>query len=180
LAKYQVYPAINSDTPIIKAFNLDCQVASSIILRHIANMPISMVNVIELSQVVELLDEIASPSIVDRALRSAGLSRRTLLEHVGFLPYRLEMILIENVARALGDQNLGATLAIKFSYGAYNSYAGFVLGAEDLYSAILRGRKAFPFIQPGSEIVLSMQGPYTLIGRRCIHSFGKCCRPSPS
>ena len=127
----------------------------------------SMVNVVEIRHVVELLDRVGSRSIVDQALHSAGLSRRALGKHKGFLPYRLEMMLLEGAARSIGDRLLGATVATQFDYGAYNAYASYVLGAKDLHSALLRGQKAFPFIQPGSEIVLRESGSYTLLGRRC-------------
>lgn len=136
-------------------------------LRQIKEMTVSMVNVVELRHVIDLLDRFASPRLVDRALQSEGLSRRALRAHSEFLPYKLEIALIANVARTLGDRQLGATLATQFDYGAYNAYAGHVLGADDLGSALSRGQKAFPYIHPGSAIEIRNQGSHTLLGRRC-------------
>lgn len=125
-----------------------------------------MVNIVEFAQVLDLLDRIASPAIVNRALRSANLSRKVVRETQGFLPYRLEASVVEHVARALGDNQLGARLAQQFDYAAYDAYARYVLGATDLATAISRGQRAFPLISPGSEIVLRRRDGHLLVGRK--------------
>lgn len=125
-----------------------------------------MVNLAEFSHVVALLDRIASPSIVDRALHASGLGRRALAQGNGFIPYRAEAEVLEHVARALGDARLGAHVAQAFDYPAYDAYARYVLGAADLAAALSRGRRAFSLIHPGSEIVLSRREGHVVVGRR--------------
>ncbi|MEE4189729.1 MAG: AraC family transcriptional regulator ligand-binding domain-containing protein [Roseobacter sp.] len=124
-----------------------------------------MVNAIEFSHVVDLLDRIASPRLVDRALRASGLSRKAVKQTSGYVPYRLEASVIEYVARATGDTQLGAKLGQQFNYAAYDAYARYVLNAHDLKTAITRGREAFAFINPGSEIHLDFRGDIMVAGR---------------
>lgn len=125
-----------------------------------------MVNLVEFRHAVDLLDRHASRAIVDRALRSAGLSRKALRQESGFLPYRAEAQVIEYVARALGDADLGARLGNRFEYMIYDAYARYVLGAKDLGTALKRGRLAFPLMHPGSEIVLQRTDGHLRVGRR--------------
>jgi AraC-like DNA-binding protein len=124
-----------------------------------------MVNLIEFAHVLDLLDCIASPAIVNRALRAEGLSRKILAEGGGFLPYYLEARVVEHVARTLGDATLGTHLAQQFDYSTYDAYARYVLGAKDLEEAILRGHRAFALTHPGSEIVLRREQGHVLVGR---------------
>lgn len=128
-------------------------------------MRIPLINVIELTQVVEMLDEIASPSVVTKALEASNISRSLLTAPSGFIPYRLEAQVVEHVARAIGDPFLGARAAPKFDYSAYAAYARYVLSARDLGTALARGRKTFPLIQPGGEIVLKQADGHVLAGR---------------
>lgn len=128
-------------------------------------MVVPMVSLIELSHAVDLLDEVAPRSVVDRALRSAGLRRSMLCQGPGFVPYALEAIMVEHVARALGDPLLGVRLSKSYDYGVYDAYARYVLSAKDLRSALERGARAFPMIHPGSEIVLRAKGTHLLVGR---------------
>ena len=129
-------------------------------------MAVSMVNSVEFLHVVELLDRVAPPSVVDKAFRSVGLSRKILAELPDFLPYRLEASVVEHVARALGDRDLGARIAQEFDYAAYHAYARYVLGAPDLATALERGKRALPLIHPGSEIVLRQQDSHVIVGRK--------------
>lgn len=125
-----------------------------------------MVNILEFSQVIELLDEFATPAVVNRALESVDLSRAVLRGAGGFIPYRLEASVVEHVARTLGDMHLGARLAPRFDYGAYKAYAKYVLGAKDLGSGLIRGSRAFALIQPGGEIVIKEKNDHVILGRR--------------
>ena len=124
-----------------------------------------MITTIEFSHVIDLLDRIASPPLVDRALRASGISRKAVKQSSGYVPYRLEASVIEYIARATGDAQLGAKLGKQFSYAAYNAYARFVLSAHDLKSAITRAREAFAFINPGNEIHLDVRGDIVVVGR---------------
>jgi AraC-like DNA-binding protein len=128
-------------------------------------MVVPMVSLFELSHAVELLDGAASSAIVDRGLRAAGLSRKMLRSERGFLPYAVEAVLVEHVARALGDPLLGTRLGRSYDYGAYDAYARYVLGAGTLRAALERGARAFPLIHPGCEVVLRARGEHLLVGR---------------
>lgn len=99
----------------------------------------NMVNLIELAHVVDLLGRHASRSIIDQALRSAGLDRAMLGGVSGFIPYAAEAVLIEAVARAIGDRHLGARIGRDFEYSAYGAFSSFVLGAPDLASSSIGG-----------------------------------------
>ena len=128
-------------------------------------MPIPLVNLVELQQAVTLLDQVASPSFVDRALREAGINRKTLEADPSFLPYVIEAVVVESVARSVGDPHLGIKLGKLFDYSAYRSFAAYVLGAPDLGSAIIRGQQAMPLIHPGSTIVLERRENHLIVGR---------------
>ncbi|KUJ76877.1 hypothetical protein AVO45_10310 [Ruegeria marisrubri] len=125
-----------------------------------------MVNLVEFAHVLDLLDGIASPAIVNRALQAEGLRRNAFDPDGGFLPYDLEARVIEHVARAIGDATLGTRLAQQFDYATYDAYARYVLGAKDLEGALSRGRRAFGLTHPGSEILLHRQERHLLVGRR--------------
>ncbi len=124
-----------------------------------------LVNLVELVHVVDLLDRFAARSIVDRALRSAGLDRAMLGGFTGFIPYAAEAVLIDSVARTIGDRHLGARIGQAYEYSAYGAYAHFVLGAPDLASALDRGRRALLFTHPGSEITLRETETHLIVGR---------------
>jgi AraC-like DNA-binding protein len=83
----------------------------------------------------------------------------------GFIPYAAEAVLIEAVARAIGDRHLGARIGREFDYSAYGAYSHFVLGAPDLASALDRGRRALLFTHPGSKIVLNETESHLVVGR---------------
>ncbi|WP_193140841.1 AraC family transcriptional regulator [Meridianimarinicoccus sp. MJW13] len=135
------------------------------ILRQCDPMQRNMVNLVELTHVVDLLDRFAGRLTVDRALRSAGLDR-TMLDGVsGFIPYASEAVLVDSVARAIGDRHLGARLGQAFDYSTYGAFSHFVLGAPDLASAFDRGRRALMFTHPGSEITLRETETHLVVGR---------------
>ncbi|WP_026381850.1 AraC family transcriptional regulator [Afifella pfennigii] len=125
-----------------------------------------MVNLVEFRHALDLLDRLASKATVDRALQSAGLSRKLVDRGNGFIPYRFEAQVLEYVARAIGDADLGAHLAQHFDYSIYDAYARYVLGASNLGAALERGRRAFALLHPGSEIVLRETDTHLLVGRR--------------
>ena len=128
-------------------------------------MPQQLVNLIELAHVVQLLDRFAPKRIVNDALRSAGLDRSVLASGNGFVSYASEAVVIEFVARAIGDNNLGARIGQSFDYSAYGAYAGYVLGAPDLGTAFERGRRALVLTHPGSEITFRETETHLVVGR---------------
>lgn len=123
-----------------------------------------MVHLFELAQAVAILDRIAHPSIVDRALRKAEISRDLLRTGTGFAPYSAEAVLLEDVARALGERHVGALVGNDFDYSSYGAYGDYVLGARDLVSALTRGRRALPILHPGSDVSLSRDGDHLILG----------------
>jgi AraC-like DNA-binding protein len=136
-----------------------------IILRHARKiMPIPMVNLVEFKHVVAVLDGIAGRALVTRALREAGITRKALTAEPGFVPYAIEAVFLEAVARALGERHLGARLGLAFDYDAYQSYARYLLGACHLAAAIGRSRRAQPLLHPGSDLVLRQSGEHLVVG----------------
>ncbi|MEM0950114.1 MAG: helix-turn-helix domain-containing protein [Pseudomonadota bacterium] len=124
-----------------------------------------MVNLVELRHVVELLDGCAPRRVVDKALRTAELDRSMLNGAKGFIPYAAEAVLVESVARSLGERHLGAKLGAKFDYMTYGAYSVYVLSAPNLATALDRGRRAMIFIHPGSKIVLRQTDTHLVVGR---------------
>lgn len=124
-----------------------------------------MVIIRELAHVVELLESYAGAKIVGEALRAAGLDRSVLSLKAGFAPYASEGILVERVARMIGDRHLGARAGRDFDYSKYGAYSSYVLSAPDLASALERGARAFLLIHPGSEIVFRRTGTHIVAGR---------------
>ena len=136
-----------------------------VILRQYRHMQKKLVNLAELAHVVQLLDRLAPKRIVDDALYSAGLDRSMLAAGKGFVSYASEAVVIEFVARAIGDRNLGARIGESFDYAAYGAYAGYVLGAPDLGTALERGRRALVLTHPGSEIIFRETESHIVVGR---------------
>ncbi|MBO9476715.1 AraC family transcriptional regulator ligand-binding domain-containing protein [Shimia sp. R11_0] len=123
-----------------------------------------MVNVLELKHIVEVLDTLAPRSVVNRSLGQAGLDRE--MWHAGprFIPYAPLAVLVENVARTLGDRHLGIRIGQQFKYDAYDGYAEYVLAAPYLAAALVRARKALPLIHQGSSLILKPEGDQLVIG----------------
>jgi len=118
----------------------------------------------EVAHTVEILDGFATPRVVDRALRAAGLNRRFLGADPGFLPYAVETAVLESVARALGERRLGALVGQAWDYSSYRGYARYILGAKDLAGALERGRRALPLVHPGSEVTVRLSGEHLVLG----------------
>lgn len=128
-------------------------------------MRLNLVILAELAHVVEILDRLAPRHVVDEAIHSAGYDRSILVSDRGFVSYGAEAVIVEHVARAIGDKHLGARLGELFDYSAYGAYSGFVLGAPDLKTALEHGRRALILTHPGSEIVLHSTGTHLVVGR---------------
>jgi AraC-like DNA-binding protein len=125
----------------------------------------NMVNIVEFAHVIDLLDSLASRSVVDAALEANGLTRDVMSVRTGFVPYATEAKLIESVARAVGDRHLGARVGQLFDYRSYGAYSQFVLSAPDLATALERGSRALVLIHPASKIVFSRTKTHVLVGR---------------
>lgn len=127
-------------------------------------MSVPLVNLLETAHGVGVLDQIASPRIVDRALQSADLSRKLLRSGPAFIPMRNQMAMMESVARSLGTPSLGLQVGDIFGYNSYGGYAQFVLGAPTLGEALKRGQMALPYLHPFSQVPLRIRGDYMLFG----------------
>lgn len=125
----------------------------------------NLVNLVELTRVVELLDQRAQRRIVDKALDAAGIDRAILDGSTGFVPYAAEAVLIETVARETGDRHLGAWLGREFNHTTYDAYSVYVMSAPDLAAALDRGRRALLYVHPGSEIVIRRTATHLVVGR---------------
>ncbi|MCA8883954.1 MAG: helix-turn-helix domain-containing protein [Rhodobacteraceae bacterium] len=127
-------------------------------------MRFPMVHLSELAEVVAILDGITHPSVVDRALRKADIRREVLKAEAGFVPYSVEAVVLESVARSIGERHLGALVGAAFDYRAYRGYADYVLGAATLAGALARGQRALPLLHPGSYVSLVRDGPNVILG----------------
>lgn len=123
-----------------------------------------MVHLFGFSHAVERLDALAHPSVIDRALRHAGLTREAIMAGPGFVPYQAEAAVVEFVARAMGERHLGALAGAAFDYGAFQGYSDYVFGAPNLAVALARGRRALPFIHPGSAVLIDRSAEFLLLG----------------
>lgn len=133
-------------------------------MRQSTSMERKMVNLLELTHVVQLLEKYSSRRIVEKAILTAGLDRAMLGAVSGSVPYAAEAILIESVARAIGDRHLGARIGRDFHYLAYGAYAYFVLSAPDLATALDRGRRVVLWTHPGSEIAQRETDTHLVVG----------------
>lgn len=113
---------------------------------------------------VEAISEFAPAKVCDLALRELGVERSALDVERVFIPYSLQAIFIENVARRIGVRHLGAIVAGRYPYGELGPYARYVLAAPDLEAAIRRGVRALPYLQPGSSVTIRQDGNLVLLG----------------
>ncbi|MEM1150776.1 MAG: helix-turn-helix domain-containing protein [Pseudomonadota bacterium] len=123
-----------------------------------------MVNILDVRLVVEILDTLAPRIVVDRALREAGITRDLLLSDPIFVPYSIQAVIAESVARSLGEPSLGALTGQRFDYNGYQAFAKYVLGAPDLSDALVRSRRAIALIHPGTKFSLRPAGDHLVFG----------------
>jgi len=132
-----------------------------------------------LAKVVDLLDQVVSPLVADRALRRTGLRREVFGGEPGFLPLSLEVVLVDAAARIAGEKHLGLILGAAHPHAALGCYSSYVTSAPCLFAALLRGQRALHFLQPGcrvgfrdvgTHIVLCYDtGLHTLNGAHHVH-----------
>ena len=116
---------------------------------------------------VEILDSIAPRHVVNRALKEAEITRDLLRVGAGFIPYLTEAIILESMARSLGERELGALIGQRFNYDGYQAFAEYVLGAPDLCTALVRSRRAIPLLHTGATFNLRQSGENLVFGYRC-------------
>lgn len=129
-------------------------------------MPVRMMNTLELRQIVEVLDTIAPIRTVSRALDMAGVTRDLLRSDQGFLPYIIEAVVLEAVARSLGERSLGALVGQRFDYNCFAAFADYVLAAPNLTDALVRSQRAIHFLHPGANFSLRQSGDNLVFGYR--------------
>lgn len=127
-------------------------------------MRLPMIHLFGFSHAVEKLDALAHPSVIDRALRHAGLTREAITAGPGFVPYQAEAAVVEFVARAVGERHLGALAGAAFDYEAFRGYSDYVFGAPNLAIALARGRRGLHFIHPGSGVSIDLSNDFLLLG----------------
>ena len=127
-------------------------------------MATPMINKGILLHVVRLLDGVASPSVTDHALQTAGLDRNALSGEPGFLPLATEAILAEAVARATGERHIGIVVGERFRYRSLGWYSGYVLSAPHLAGALARGRRGLSLLHPGCAVTLRDAGTHVVLG----------------
>jgi AraC-like DNA-binding protein len=112
-------------------------------------MVIPLINKDTLRHAIHLADDTFSHAVVDRALRTAGLSRRLLNGSTGFLPLALEAKFAEALARSTGERQIGYLIGKKFKHADLGWYADYVVSAPELAGALERCRQAISVIHPG-------------------------------
>ena len=123
-----------------------------------------MINTRIFLHVVRLLDDVASRSVIDRALRTAGLSREVLTGEPGFLPFATEAVFAEAVARATGERHIGVVVGEKFRHRALGWHSNYVLSATRLGGALARARRGLPLLHPGCAVTLRDTGSHVVLG----------------
>ena len=112
---------------------------------------------------VETLDRLASPRVVERALKDVGLTRTVIEGPPILLPLQSHTWLLETVSQTLGERHLGAIMAKDFSFGALNGshpYSSYALGASRLDLGLQRATRALPFLQRGTEVRTRQDGQH--------------------
>lgn len=126
-------------------------------------MPAPLQNVRAWRPVLEATDELLSPRVVEGALRSVGLSRRTFEGPPVFIPYALQAEFAENIARRTGERHFAPFVTSQYGYEGLDLYAKYVLDAPRLDMALVRGIRALRFLQSGSSAELRDDGDYLIL-----------------
>ncbi|SDJ54054.1 helix-turn-helix domain-containing protein [Aliiruegeria lutimaris] len=113
--------------------------------------------------VIRASDELFSPRVVERALKSVDLSRRIIEGPPIFIPYALVAAFAENVARQTGERHFGPLVTARYGYEGLDLYGKYVLGAPRLDMALVRGIRAFRFLQTGSHAALQDAGEFVVL-----------------
>jgi len=110
---------------------------------------------------LDALDQMASPRLVERALKDVGLTR-TLLEGPSVpMPIRYHAQLLETISDKIGERHLGAIMAKDFAYASLNRpdpFSNYALGASRLDIALQRAARSLPFLQSGTEMRTRTEG----------------------
>ncbi|WP_170507295.1 MULTISPECIES: AraC family transcriptional regulator [Ruegeria] len=123
--------------------------------RHSERVRDPMQNSRGLLPTLDALDQMASPRLVERALKDVGLTRTVLEGPPVPLPIRYHAQLLETISGKIGERHLGAIMAKDFAYSSLNRpdpFSSYALGASRLDIALQRAARALPFLQRGTQI----------------------------
>jgi AraC-like DNA-binding protein len=124
---------------------------------------IPLQNVRSFGPAADMIAEMSSRRVVDRAFKYAGLSNDVLSGPPIFIPYALQAIFVEDAARQLGARHLGAILAGGYGYRALGRFADYVLDAPRLDAAFARSARAMPFLLDGPAVEVRDVGEHAVL-----------------
>ncbi|MFD0978035.1 helix-turn-helix domain-containing protein [Tropicimonas aquimaris] len=113
--------------------------------------------------VVDATDRLMSARVVERALRSIGLSRTIIEGSPVFFPYALQAAFAESVARQTGERHFAPRVTAEHGYEKVEFYGQYVLGAPRLDTAFSRGMRALRLVQSGSSASLRDAGEFVIL-----------------
>ncbi|WP_186437355.1 AraC family transcriptional regulator [Ruegeria atlantica] len=102
--------------------------------------------------------EVVGAKALDRALTNAGLPHDFVNEQDGYIPKHSLATFIDEVARALGDGQIGLMWAPALTVADYGAWGRYVLGAPTLGAALERARRAMPLHSSTDRTFFRMQG----------------------
>ena len=120
-------------------------------------------NVRSFGPAADMIAEMSSGRVVDRAFKFTGLSDDVLSGPPVFIPYALQAIFVEDAARQLGARHLGAILASQYGYRALGRFADYVLDAPRLDAAFARSARAMPFLLDGPAVGVRDAGEHAVL-----------------
>jgi len=126
-------------------------------------MRIPLQNVRSFGPAADIIAEMSSTRVVERAFKSAGLSNDILSGPPVFIPYAVQAIFVESAARQLGARHLGALLASRYGYRALGRFADYVLDAPRLDAAFARSARAMPFVLHGPAVEVRDAGEHAVL-----------------
>ena len=127
------------------------------------DMRIPLQNVRSFGPAADIIAEMSSARVVERAFKSAGLSNDVLAGLPIFIPYAMQAIFVESAARQLGARHLGAILASQYGYRALGRFADYVLDAPRLDAAFARSARAMPFVLDGPAVGVHDAGEHAVL-----------------
>jgi AraC-like DNA-binding protein len=113
--------------------------------------------------VSEIIADIGSPLVAERAWRSIGLSADILKARPVFLPYKNQAAFVEHSARQLGERHLGAIAAKRLNYQDLGPYALYVLDAPNLAGAFWRGTSALSLVLTRSWVSMREEAGHIVL-----------------
>lgn len=105
----------------------------------------SMISAKALGAMPQFTLEQIGEKALDRALGKAGLPHKFIEARDGYIPKNALAIFIDQVARELGEGNIGLVWAPALTVADYGAWGGYVLGAPTLGAALIRAQSVMPY-----------------------------------